>query len=71
MRLALVEASQRKIGTPVDAVLLFCCAYNPATGKYGLIVSRLLMIAGVLTILTIATLIFMLSRAGKHKHAHA
>ena len=71
LRLALVEASQRKIGTPVDAVLLFCCAYNPATGKYGLIVSRLLMIAGVLTILTIATLIFMLSRAGKHKHAHA
>jgi protein SCO1/2 len=71
VRLGLVEASQRQIGTPVDAVLLFCCAYNPATGKYGLIVSRILMIAGVLTILTIATLIFMLSRAGKQKHAHA
>lgn len=69
LRLALVEASQHKIGTPVDAVLLFCCAYNPSTGKYGLIISRILMIAGVLTMLTIATLIFMLSRAGRHAHA--
>ncbi len=69
LRLALVEASQEKIGTPVDAVLLFCCAYNPSTGKYGLIISRILTIAGVLTVLTIATLIFMLSRAGRHAHA--
>jgi protein SCO1 len=69
LRLSLVEASQEKIGSPVDAILLFCCAYNPATGKYGLLVSRLLMIAGGLTVLTIGTLIFMLSRTPKRAHA--
>ncbi|HET7841831.1 MAG TPA: SCO family protein [Terriglobia bacterium] len=69
IRLALVEAAQEKIGSPVDAVLLFCCAYNPATGKYGLVISRLLMIAGMLTVLTIAALIFMLSRAGTQARA--
>jgi protein SCO1 len=69
LRLSLVEASQEKIGSPVDAILLFCCAYNPATGKYGLLVSRLLMIAGGLTVLTIGALIFMLSRTPKHAHA--
>jgi protein SCO1 len=69
LRLSLVEASQEKIGSPVDAILLFCCAYNPATGKYGLLVSRLLMIAGGLTVVTVGTLVFMLSRS--HKHAHA
>jgi protein SCO1 len=69
LRLSLVEASENKVGSPVDAVLLFCCAYNPSTGKYGLIVSRVLMIAGVLTVLTLGTLIFMLSRAGKHAQA--
>jgi protein SCO1 len=69
LRLSLVEASQEKIGSPVDAILLFCCAYNPATGKYGLLVSRLLMIAGGLTVLTIGTLIFMLSHTSKHAHA--
>jgi protein SCO1 len=69
LRLSLVEASHEKIGSPVDAILLFCCSYDPATGKYGLLVSRLLMIAGGLTILVIGTLLFMLSRT--HKHAHA
>lgn len=69
LRLSLVEASHEKIGSPVDAILLFCCSYDPATGKYGLLVSRLLMIAGGLTILVIGTLLFMLSRP--HKHAHA
>jgi protein SCO1/2 len=69
LRLSLVEASREKIGSPVDAILLFCCAYDPATGKYGLLVSRLLMIAGGLTVLTLGTLIFMLSRAPKHVHA--
>lgn len=67
LRLSLVEASREKIGSPVDAILLFCCAYNPATGKYGLLVSRLLMIAGGLTVLTIGGLVLMLSRT--HQHA--
>ena len=35
LRLGLVEASQEKIGTPVDEVLLFCFHYDPTTGKYG------------------------------------
>ena len=35
VRLGLVEASQKKIGTAVDAVLLFCYHYDAATGKYG------------------------------------
>lgn len=69
VRLSLVEASQEKIGSPVDAILLFCCAYNPATGKYGLLVSRLLMIGGGLTVLVIGGLVLMLSRANKHAHA--
>ena len=35
LRLGLVEASQDKIGNPVDRILLFCYHYDPATGKYG------------------------------------
>ena len=69
LRLSLVEASHEKIGSPVDAILLFCCSYDPATGKYGLLVSRLLMIAGGLTVVVIGTLLFMLSRSRRHAHA--
>ena len=63
LRLALVEASNNKIGNPVDELLLFCCQYNPATGRYGLIISRALQIAGLITILSLGTLILVMSRA--------
>ena len=65
IRLAMVEASNEKIGNPVDAVLLYCCEYDPATGKYGVVVSRILRIAGVITLLSLGTLIFTLSRGGR------
>jgi protein SCO1/2 len=46
IRLGLVEASQDKIGTPVDAILLFCYHYDPATGKYGALAIGSLRFAG-------------------------
>lgn len=65
IRLALVEASDEKIGSPVDAVLLYCCQYDPTTGKYSVVVSRVLRIAGLITLLSMGTLIFALSRGGR------
>ena len=46
MRLGLVEASQNKIGSPVDQILLFCYHYDPATGKYGAIAMNMVRFAG-------------------------
>ncbi len=46
MRLGLVEASQNKIGSPVDQLLLFCYHYDPATGKYGAMAMNMVRIAG-------------------------
>jgi protein SCO1/2 len=66
VRLALVEASNEKIGNPVDALLLYCCQYDPVTGKYGVIVSRVLKLAGLITIVSLGTLILALSRGGWH-----
>jgi protein SCO1/2 len=50
LRLALVEASQRKIGTPVDAVLLYCFHYDESTGKYTANVMSMVRAGGVLSI---------------------
>ena len=66
IRLALVEASNEKIGNPVDAVLLYCCEYDPVAGKYNMVVSHVLKIAGVITLLSMGTLIIALSRGGRH-----
>jgi len=41
LRMGLVEASQGKIGNAVDQVLLYCYHYDPATGKYGAVVSNM------------------------------
>lgn len=62
LRLGLDEASEGKIGSPVAAVLLFCYHYDPATGKYGVVISHVIQIAGGLTVLAIGGLIFLLSR---------
>ena len=65
LRLGLVEASQGKIGSPVDAILLYCYHYDPHTGKYGLLINRLIVTAGLLTVLLMTISIFILAR-GEH-----
>lgn len=65
VRLGLVEASEGKIGSPVDQILLFCYHYDPITGKYGLLVSRVIKAGGLLTMLAIGVLVLVLRR-GEH-----
>jgi protein SCO1/2 len=53
VRLGLVEASARKIATPVDQFYLLCYAYDPATGRYSLAITKVLRLAGALTVLAL------------------
>ncbi len=69
VRLALVEASHDKIGSPVDAILLFCSRYDPATGKYSLIISRVLFIASLVTVILLGGMLFILFRSGRRHEA--
>ncbi|MFZ1906274.1 MAG: SCO family protein [Steroidobacteraceae bacterium] len=63
LRLALVNASHGRIGTIVDRLLLVCCDYDPSTGHYSLLISRVLQGLGLLTAATLAALILVLRRA--------
>jgi protein SCO1 len=67
LRLALVQSSKDKIGSIVDQILLYCCTYNPDTGRYQATIARVLQVAGALTILLIASLLFVLYRATRNK----
>jgi len=62
LRLTLVEASENKIGTPVDALMLYCYHYDPATGRYGAVVMNIVRVAGVITLILIAGLLLALRR---------
>ena len=64
LRLGLVQASQNKIGSIVDEVLLYCYHYNPDTGKYGAIISRILKIAAGATIFVLGTFLVVMFRLG-------
>jgi protein SCO1/2 len=67
VRLGLVEASENKIGSPVDQLLLFCYHYDPTTGKYGLVIHRVVNTAAVLTAVILGTfLTVMLRREKRH-----
>jgi protein SCO1/2 len=64
LRLGLIESSQDKIGTAVDQVLLYCYHYDPATGKYGAIITRVLQLSGAATILILGVFLTVLFRRG-------
>jgi len=65
LRLGLVEASQHRIGSPVDEILLYCFHYDPAIGKYSARVMTFVRIGGVLTMLAIGVFVWRLSRPAR------
>jgi protein SCO1/2 len=67
LRLGLIEASEGRIGTPVDRVLLYCFHYDPKTGKYGAVVINIVRLAGGATVLALAAAILVLSRRHRHR----
>jgi protein SCO1 len=62
LRLALVSASQGRIGSFLDQLVLLCCDYDPSTGRYSVLIARVLQALGVLTLLALAALLFLLRR---------
>ncbi|HWP30383.1 MAG TPA: SCO family protein [Fimbriimonadales bacterium] len=62
LRLALVQSAENKIGTLVDQVLLYCMVYDPATGKYGLAILRLVQLAGLVTVIALGIFIYRMFR---------
>jgi protein SCO1/2 len=62
LRLALVEASDNKIGTFTDQVLMLCYMYDPIVGKYGFAIMTLVRVGGVATVACLAVSIFTMIR---------
>jgi protein SCO1 len=54
LRLGLIEASDERIGSVVDEVLLFCYHYDPSTGTYGASVLAIVRAAAIATVLAFA-----------------
>ena len=51
IRLGLVEASDHKIGSPVDEILTYCYHYDPRQNTHSLVVARVVQLGGVFTVM--------------------
>jgi protein SCO1/2 len=62
LRLALAEAAEQQIATPVDRVLLLCYHYDPETGRYSAQVLVAVRAAGAATVVGLGLLLGLLWR---------
>lgn len=72
IRFGVIEASEERIGSPIDDVLLLCYHYDPTTGKYGATAIGMVRIGAVATVLAFLTFLFVsLRRERSAVHAAA
>jgi protein SCO1/2 len=74
IRLGIIEASEERIGSAIDSVLLLCYHYDPATGRYGATAMTMVRIGAVLTMIGFALFLFVSlrrERASGHESAAA
>lgn len=67
VKFALMESAENKVGNPAEQLLLYCYHYDPATGKYGFAILRVLRMAGVATVIGLGAMIFVFWRRNKSK----
>ncbi len=67
LRLGLVEASNGKIGSPVDQVLLYCFHYDPSTGKYSLLIMNVIRALGAATVAVLGAFIILMLRRDRRR----
>jgi len=65
LKLGLVEAADKKIGSVTDKLLLYCYHYDPSTGKYGFAVLSAMRIGGIVTLLGMGAMGFVFWRRNK------
>jgi protein SCO1/2 len=65
LRLGLVDASQGKIGTPVDKMLLFCFQYDPSTARYSATILSIMRLMAVATVAGLLLMILIFRRRDK------
>jgi protein SCO1/2 len=67
LRLALAEASQGRVASTVDRVLLTCFRYDPATRRYGLLVASVVKGGSALVLLVTSVGLALLFRYDRRR----
>jgi len=65
LRLGLADASEGRIGTPVDKLLLFCFQYDPSTARYSATILGMVRLLAVGTVAVLSAMILIYRRRDK------
>lgn len=71
LRLALVEASNNRLGSVTDTVLLLCYHYDPAAGKYGVAILNAVRVGFIGTVTGFLAFLFVSLRHERNKARRA
>ncbi|HEX3438613.1 MAG TPA: SCO family protein [Pseudacidobacterium sp.] len=70
LRLGLVEASEHRIGSPVDEILTYCYHYDPTLNRHSLIIARVVQLGCMITLLCLGIyMLIMFRRDVKEAHS--
>ncbi len=69
VRMALLEASEGKIGNTIDKILLYCYHYDPSSKGYVVMAGQVMKIGGGITVLVLGVLLGLLWMKDAQKYA--
>ncbi|MEO7539966.1 MAG: SCO family protein [Pyrinomonadaceae bacterium] len=67
IKFGIMESAQNKVGNPAEQLLLYCYHYDPATGRYGLSILRVIRLGGVATLLGLGAMAFVFWRRSRKR----
>ena len=71
IKLALLEAGEGKIGTPMEKLYQSCFSYDADIGRYGPFAFGIMRLGGILTVLVVGALMLVLWRRDRRKSARS
>lgn len=69
VKLALLEAGEGKVGSPMEKLFQSCFSYDPSVGRYGPFAFGILRIGGIVTVLLMAVFLIVLWRRDRKRGA--
>jgi protein SCO1/2 len=70
LRLGLVEASEGRVGTTIDRLILYCYHYDSSVGRYAPVAFRIMQLGGALTVVLLVAFLTVLFRADAKRKRH-
>jgi protein SCO1/2 len=70
LRLGLVEASEGRVGTTLDRLILYCYHYDSSVGRYAPVARRIMQLGGAVTVVLLGLFLTVLFRADARRKRH-